>query len=408
MPCGCTGACNCTVVGDGVTAEVARIGDKFIVSAILPIRTVADTDCIALDIDDDLQLTATPILADAGDEDASVQLRCTADGLVGDVVIDPASTAPVTLTDDGLRIDLPPPPATTDSASPGALRVTAALGDDAGWLDADGAEVSRLTFPALFDSVSLVTDGAETTLGSAQITSVRTRGLGPGMPLEVDGFPPGTAILTIDGPFTLTATFASGVTAVDVTVRAYPYGDGDGAGTFNLPLVDEEGYVVNLATGQALGAQVGANSVALTEAELAPHDHGANVTDPGHAHTASTSVTIAAAGNHTHPGAGANHDFVVQDTGAADFAYVHIDAHNVDTLGTVQISSNGVEGGNSYKRNREANTAAAGSHGHAGSTGATTVDPSGTGVTVDVLDAGSGDAHENRPLSRSFRWQVKT
>lgn len=71
------------------------------------------------------------------------------------------------------------------------------------------------------------------------------------------------------------------------------YGAGNGTTTFNAP--DMRGNVAagrddmggasasRLTGGASLGAQVGSQSVTLTEAQLAPHSHPVN--DPGHIHS---------------------------------------------------------------------------------------------------------------------------
>lgn len=420
MACGCISACGCNVVGDHTTAEVVRTGDTFTVSAILPIKGIDDTDCIVLSLDDDLILIADPVLADAADEDASVQLRCTETGLAGDVVIDPASTAPVTLTDDGLRIDLPAPLPSAESASPGTLKATSALGDEAGWVEADGAEVSRLTFPDLHDAVSLVTSVGVRTNGSAQLTNVKTRFLAPGMPAEIDGFPPGLTVVSIDGAFTLTVSDVAFSDGADTVVRVYPYGNGDGSGsTFNLPLVDEDGFVKQMVEGEGLGAPGGASTTNLTVAQMPAHEHpGTSATDSGHGHGVTDgghghSLTIASDGTHNHePGTARDSEFVtVEDPlTAPDFISI---ASFAGTTASEAISIPTYGGAGNYQQGNRSFTSNDGSHDHAGSSVGSNVTGisvnNGTAnISVDVAMQGSSDDIDNRPLHRAFRWMVKT
>lgn len=81
-------------------------------------------------------------------------------------------------------------------------------------------------------------------------------------------------------------------------VVAGGYGAGNGSTTFTLP--DMRGKVVRgvAATGEALGAQVGADSRALTEAQMPVHDHtGTAATAGSHIHD-SANGEMGSAGNH--------------------------------------------------------------------------------------------------------------
>ena len=125
-----------------------------------------------------------------------------------------------------------------------------------------------------------------------------------------------------------------------------------------------------------IGGVVGVEAAALTVGNLPPHTHPLAITGAATGVSvnagpsavsiggAGTGIAIVADGNHTHNGAGANHNFLVENGAPAVFNYLDITAQNVDTAGTMRFTSNGVEGGNSYKPNREPNTAFAGTHGH--------------------------------------------
>jgi len=430
MACGCESTCGCNVVGVGYI-DVTRTGDTFSVGVDMPIRLVEDTDCIALSVDEPTRtLRAVPILATAADEDASVQLRCSATGLAGDVVIDPASSAPVTLTPDGLRIDLPPPPATPDAASPGTLKVTSSLSDEAGWLDTDGGEVSRLTFPELHDAVSLVTTAGGRTLGSGQITGARTKYLKAGMPAEVSGFPPGMTVVSIDGAFTLTVSDVAFSSGADTEVRVYPYGNGDGGGTFNLPLIDDDDFIKQMAVGEGLGTAGGESLTNLTIANMPPHEHvGTTATDSGHGHagstassastsTATTTITMDPVASHNHePGTARDSEFVTVDDPLTGPDFVPVDIGGAGARNTwVSIPTYNSQIGQAQQGNRSF-TSNDGGHTPTGtastsvstSTGTSvTIAPGNANISVDVALEGGGVDFENRPQFRAFRWVVKT
>lgn len=81
-------------------------------------------------------------------------------------------------------------------------------------------------------------------------------------------------------------------------VVAGGYGAGNGSTTFTLP--DMRGKVVRgvAATGEALGAQVGADSRALTETQMPVHDHtGTAATAGSHIHD-SANGEMGSAGSH--------------------------------------------------------------------------------------------------------------
>jgi hypothetical protein len=101
MPCGCQNTCGCTIVGDGVTATAVTVGDTTTISSIPPITSVADTNCVDLNLAAGV-LTAAPIIAPAT---TAVPLTCTPTGLKADILIDPSGTAPVTKSAAGLKIN---------------------------------------------------------------------------------------------------------------------------------------------------------------------------------------------------------------------------------------------------------------------------------------------------------------
>lgn len=108
----------------------------------------------------------------------------------------------------------------------------------------------------------------------------------------------------------------------------------------NLPAHTHPLAINASATGVTVNAAPSAVSIA-------PSGTGISVAGAG------TGVSVVSGGAHNHDGAGANHDFLVENTAPAAFVYVDVTAINVDTANTMRFTSNGLEGGNSYKPNRE-------------------------------------------------------
>lgn len=389
MPCGCTSACGCNLVpGENVTID--RLGDTFTISAQGAIVGVESTDCIDLVIDVDKVLSASPILSP---DPTSVDLECTPSGLAASVVVDPSSTAIVTEGPDGLRVDIPPAPGGGGEIRPGDLIFVASVGFRPEAIDADGQEVLRAAYPACWDALSLIHPAGERIAGDPTITGINnTRFVEIGMPLEATGFPFGTTVAGKTGT-TITASLPADDSGVDTEVRVYPWGNGDGIDTFNTPDMNRRyprGY--DYIGGDELGTlDEGGTTIAL--GNLPEHDHPATgsttvdvtpaatgitagATDSGHVHG------IDASGTHTHDGAGANHDFLVEDTSPSSYVYLaKAGPDNVDVAASMRFSSNGLEGGLSNKPNREGLTFPGGNHDHGGAT-----DSSTANITVNVTD----------------------
>lgn len=419
MACGCTSACGCDVVGDGSTAAVVRQGDKFIVSSIRPIEGVDFTDCIALEIDDEKILTASPILSS---DPSSVELECTENGLAAHVVVDPASTAIVSEGPDGLRVDVPAPAEGSIGPQPGDLIFFEGIGTRAGAIDADGSEVDRDDYAALHDALSLKATTANRVSGDDVITGIpSTRFMAPGMPLEATGFPFGMTVAAVLGSTSIQASAPADTSGGDTEVRVYPHGNGDGISTFNTPNASRRyplGY--DYAVGDLVLGDLDGGTATLAPGNLPLHDHPATATvnDSGHDHGATGSdaghdhgALTGNAGSHAHEaGADGNSDFVTieEPVDAGDFIsvltasgvswapggsgatlsftdYVSIPTHP-DTVPADGIAYN--------QGNRDVTSTVA-AHQHSIPTGfaAISVDvvPNTTGITVDVdvQDAGS-------------------
>lgn len=414
MACGCETACGCNIVGDGVTAEVARVGDTFTVSSINPIMAVDDTDCIELSVAPDKTLTADIIL---DTDPASVELTCEADGLHAEVVPDPASTAIVSVSADGLRVDVPPPAAGSYGPQAGDLVYHGGIGTRAGAIDADGSDVLRASYPALWDALSLKATTATRTAGVAIVTDIpSTRFMAAGMAIELTSFPFGSTILSVDSGTTITVDNPAGDSGSDTEVRVYPHGNGDGITTFNVPNMSDVfplGYDYAGAT-LALGSGGGSGSATLTEANLPAHDHPAAVTDPGHDHTASSvdaghdhGGTTGNDGSHTHETSTAGRVFVEVESATAQQVRVAEDGG-----GTIDIVVDANDPNTTYGQKSDASTDTEGNHAHTISSDSaaitTTVNSDVTGITVDVQDdpAHVADPIDVLPPYLVGRWMV--
>lgn len=416
MACGCTSACGCDVQGDGTTANVVRQGDKFVVSAIFPFNEVADTDCIALDVDDDKVLTATPILSP---DPTSVELECTANGLAAHVNVDPASTAIVSEGPDGLRVDVPAPAEGSIGPQPGDLIFFEGVGPRPGAIDADGSAVNRVAYTALHDAVSLYATDADRIVGDDVITGIpSTRFMAPGMPLEATGFPFGMTVLAVLGSTSIQASAPADNSGGDTEVRVYPHGNGDGIATFNTPNASRRyplGY--DYAVGDLVLGDLGGGTTELVPGNLPLHDHPATavstVTDPGHDHAASGAdaghdhgALTGAAGAHSHDaGSAGDSDFVTveEPVAAGDFVSILTEAGTAATglvvTSTVSIPTHPQAGpGNiDYAQGNRDVTDTEANHQHSIPTGFASISvdvvPAATGITVgttvDVQDAGS-------------------
>lgn len=163
---------------------------------------------------------------------------------------------------------------------------------------ANGAAISRTANAAAFNALNPLFAG-DLAVGSTTVNNVSTDptliGL-IGAKIEAVGIAPGTTI-TAATSTTLTLSAAPTVAGTAVALRAFPYGNGDGATTFNIPdrrelvAVGRSGMggtgtrnqtTTFPAGGTALGTVWGEQLHVLLLAELAQHSHG--LTDPTHAH----------------------------------------------------------------------------------------------------------------------------
>lgn len=160
-----------------------------------------------------------------------------------------------------------------------------------------GQAYSRTTFATLYAALT-ITQVATCTLTSTTVTVSDTTNMGAGMPVEATCLPAGTTISSItDGTRFIASAAATATSSPSIIV--FPYGNGDGSTTFNLPDLrgrtlagrDNMGSVAAsrltssfFGNANVVGTGGGAQSQTLTSAQMPSHTHVASVTDPGHSH----------------------------------------------------------------------------------------------------------------------------
>ena len=168
------------------------------------------------------------------------------------------------------------------------------------WFLEGGQAISRTGYPELFAVLAPVIGGT-VSIGSAVITGVAlTQGLNNGSPLEGTGIPIGA---TIQSYTSNSITMSVPATGNGTSFRVFPFGNGDGSTTYNLP--DGRGYTYagrdnmngpvagRLTTGGsgifALGVNAtgGVETVTLTGSQIPAHAHAGTTGDdsPDHTHT---------------------------------------------------------------------------------------------------------------------------
>jgi hypothetical protein len=151
-----------------------------------------------------------------------------------------------------------------DGAVPtGTVIMSAALQTPSGFLLCDGTAVSRTTFAALFNAVSIQTTG-NITNGSPIIPGMGTTvNMAVGMPISAIGIPAGTTVLSIDGPTQIHISQNATATTAATPIVVAPFGIGDGTTTFNVP--DQRGrtmYGADAMQGGASAGRLGPNASA--------------------------------------------------------------------------------------------------------------------------------------------------
>lgn len=157
-----------------------------------------------------------------------------------------------------------------------------------GWLFCRGAAVSRTTYAALKTAITITQTGTLTS-GSAVVTGLTdTADMRTGAKVEGTGVPAATTILTVDSGTQITLSANATATGSNA-LTFFPYGNGDGSTTFNVPNAADR-FLQGASTTDRPGTTGGAATVTLTEAQLPAHSHALNASD-------ATDDTTSLAGN---------------------------------------------------------------------------------------------------------------
>lgn len=186
-------------------------------------------------------------------------------------------------------------------AAPGVIHEYSGINLPAGYLWANGQQVSRSTYARLFAALTVAITGT-TTSGNNSVTSV-SKDLTQlpvsvvGMPVSGAGIATGTTISAVTSTTITLSQNATG-SASGVALTIAPYGVGDGSTTFNVPdrrgrggvghdlmgtsaagRITTAGGGVN---GTLLGHAAGVETHTLTTAQMPQHNHGVNETPHTH------------------------------------------------------------------------------------------------------------------------------
>lgn len=140
-------------------------------------------------------------------------------------------------------------------------------------------------------------------------------------------------------------------------------------------------FVVGAGNGYAVDATGGSDTVTLTTAQLPVHNHSA-------------SGSSGSAGSHSHSASGST-----GSAGSHSHAYTGTAAQNAPKDGNGNAVNQGLQ---------SRTTSAAGSHTHPVSVSVNSAGSHSHSVSVSIGNAGSGDAHENRPPYYALAYIMKT
>jgi microcystin-dependent protein len=128
-----------------------------------------------------------------------------------------------------------------DFLAVGTVIPIAAFSAPLNYVLAYGQAISRTTYPDALTALTISSSASCVSTSTTVSGLATTAQMRVGAPIEASCLTPGTTIATIAGPTSVTVSIAA-VSTSSPTVRVFPWGNGDGSTTFNVP--DLRGRVV--------------------------------------------------------------------------------------------------------------------------------------------------------------------
>lgn len=173
----------------------------------------------------------------------------------------------------------------TDTAPVGAILPWAGFSIPTNWALAYGQALSRTTYAQLLTAITISTTAGNCVSTSTTLTGFAdTSQIRVGAPIESPCLPTGDTVASVVNSTTITVAVAATATGA-FTVTVFPWGNGDGVSTFNLP--DLRGRV--LPGADAMG---GTAANRLTASFYGSSASAPGVSGGGQSSTASSSFTI--------------------------------------------------------------------------------------------------------------------
>lgn len=123
----------------------------------------------------------------------------------------------------------------TDTAPVGSVMAFSGFVVPTNWVLSYGQPLIRTTFPELFAAITISNNSITCISSSTTLTGfISTAQIRIGAPIEATCLPSNTTIATIAGPSSVTVSNAA-VSPGTVTAVVFPWGNGDGVSTFNVP-----------------------------------------------------------------------------------------------------------------------------------------------------------------------------
>ena len=262
----------------------------------------------------------------------------------------------------------------TDTAPVGTVMPYSGFTIPTNWRLAYGQALSRSTYDELLEAITISESSIACTNGSNNVTNLTdTSIITVGSPIEAACLPTGTTVSSIDSATAITVS-QNASSSLTTSARIFPWGNGDGTLTFNVP--DMRGtafagadcmggtcagtltstYFSGVSPG-APAAFGGSQSHTLLLAELAAHTHTQQGTFASGAQSASHTHTQQ--GTFSSGSQSANHTHNVSGTTSSDGNHNHTYAYR-----NVQNGRTGANANDAWLANNTNSTTTDGAHTH--------------------------------------------